>query len=100
MLHPHNHDPAPKPDSMAEQALVISPAIPVSDADPAEVIANYQRQGYVLPAGFTVERVIAEQQRLDINPIFVPLGHTMGVIAWGVPFIDGQPLQHPQGLKR
>lgn len=65
----------------------------------AEIIANYEAQGYELPAGVTAADVEAYQQKWDIDPIFMPLvsvriDGSQGVTAWGVPFIDGRPLTH------
>ena len=61
----------------------------------SRIIEQYQAQGYVLPEHLTIEDVERAQRNWDINPIYVPLVANGIVTAWGVPFIDGQPLKHP-----
>ena len=70
----------------------------------AQAVAQYEAQGYALPAGLSVSDVEAYQVKWDIDPIFMPLvsvsfaaahgNSAAGVTAWGVPFIDGKPLAH------
>ena len=54
--------------------------------------AAFVAQGYVLPAEWTWERVREARERYDIRAYLVPLVCAAGVVAWGVPMVDGRPL--------
>jgi len=49
-------------------------------------------QGYSLPAGWTWERVRQVREQYDIRAYLVPVASAGGVVAWGVPMVDGRPL--------
>ena len=67
-------------------------ALQIADMDELEV---YEAQGYELPLGVTRDDVVTYREQWDLDPLFVPLtGAGCAVTAWGVPFIDGKPLQH------
>jgi hypothetical protein len=65
-----------------------------SVASPTPVERSYLEQGYVLPGGCTWEIVAEQRARWDIAAIFVPVTVAPGCVGWGVPFIDGRPLEH------
>ena len=62
---------------------------------PTPIERSYLEQGYVLPDGLTWEMVAERRARWDISPIFVPVAVAPSCLGWGVPFVDGRPLQHP-----
>ena len=58
--------------------------------------AGYIAQGYNLPEGWTWDRVAARRaQWRSIRPIDVPVATAPGVVAWGVPIMNGAFLKHP-----
>ncbi len=57
-------------------------------------IYQYTEQGYVIPDGYNVETIKDEQARWGIDDIYVPVAHASGVVAWGVPYVDGAPMLH------
>ena len=61
---------------------------------PTAIEQGYLDQGYKLPEGWTWDLVAEHREKRQIEPIFVPLKVTLGIVAWGVPFIDGKPLKH------
>jgi len=63
---------------------------------PTEIERSYLEQGYVLPAGLTWADVADQRARWGIDPIFVPVARLPGAcVGWGVPFVNGRPLEHP-----
>ena len=62
---------------------------------PTAIEQAYLDQGYVLPEPLTWEQVAERRTRWRIDPIYVPVAIAPGCLAWGVPFIDGKPLEHP-----
>jgi hypothetical protein len=62
---------------------------------PTPIERSYLEQGYVLPDGLTWEMVAERRARWDISPIFVPVAVAPLCLGWGVPIVDGRPLQHP-----
>ncbi|HET7316396.1 MAG TPA: hypothetical protein VFI88_03095 [Sphingomicrobium sp.] len=62
---------------------------------PNRIDRGYLRQGYRLPLGFTWDKVAQLRERWDSPDIFVPAAAGAGCLGWGVPFVDGAPLEHP-----
>ena len=62
---------------------------------PTEIEQAYCDQGYVLPEPLTWDDVAERRQRWSIDPIMVPLALAPGCLSWGVPFLNGKPLEHP-----
>ena len=55
---------------------------------------HYLAQGYVLPPPLTWAMVHERRQRYpEVRSIDVPLELAAGCCAWGVPFINGKPLE-------
>jgi hypothetical protein len=61
---------------------------------PTRIERSYLDQGYLLPAGLTWEMVAERRTRWNVPEIFVPLAVAPGCLGWGVPYIDGAPLEH------
>lgn len=61
---------------------------------PTEIERSYLEQGYRLPEGLSWDMVDDRRRRWGIDPVLVPVAVAPGCVGWGVPFIDGRPLNH------
>lgn len=61
---------------------------------PTQIGRSYEKQGYLLPEGFTWAMVAERRARWGIADIFVPVAVARGCVGWGVPYIGGVPLEH------
>jgi hypothetical protein len=52
--------------------------------------AAFVARGYVLPEDWTWERVREARERYEIRAYLVPVASAAGVVAWGVPMVDGK----------
>ena len=62
--------------------------------EPTSIESGYIAQGYILPAHLTWADVHTARERFELSPISVPVASGPGVLAWGVPFINGKPMTH------
>jgi hypothetical protein len=55
---------------------------------------GYVLQGWKVPNGWTTDRIALERAQYEVDEIYVPIASAHGIIAWGVPIIEGKPLRH------
>ena len=67
---------------------------------PTAIEQGYFDQGYILPVGWTWERVAEHRARWDTDAIMVPLVVHHGVVGWGVPIVDGAYLKRPPTIEK
>lgn len=78
--------------------------IDLADRKPSATEQAYLDQGYNLPEGWTWKLVDQYRQGHNIDQIYVPIQNAtalaLGLVVWGVPYIDGRPLTRPDPKER
>lgn len=75
-------------------------ALDACKAGASPIEGLYVQQGYSLPAGWTWTRTAEHRAVYKTPASMVPLASAGGVVAWGVPIVNGRFLLHPGNLEQ